>query len=152
MTAIAPDDLAWSVRAFVYAFLAAHELPPTAEQTASQFAISLEQARAAYHWLNDHHALFLEPGTTSIRMAHPFSGIATPFIAHANGHRYYANCAWDLLGVPAALHADARLEATCADTLTTATIHIANGQVVGQGEVIHMLTPFRRWYDDLVFT
>ena len=31
-------------------------------------------------------------------MAHPFSGIVTPFpVTMANGKRYFANCAWDAI-------------------------------------------------------
>ena len=49
-------------------------------------------------------------------MANPFSGVETPFKVHANGKSYFANCAWDTLGIPAALHVDAEIEAACAQS------------------------------------
>ena len=41
----------------------------------------------------------------------PFSAIPTQVRARANDRWYWANCAWDMLGVPAALHSDAEIEA-----------------------------------------
>jgi hypothetical protein len=35
----------------------------------------------------------------------------------SRGHSYWANCAWDMLGIPAALHSDADVEAEYAKTV-----------------------------------
>ena len=146
------DELDWDVRRFVYATIVERSLPPTADETAAAFGIAPDDARAAFARLDRRHALFLDPGSDRIRMAHPFSGVPTPFRVHANGRVYWANCAWDMLGVPAALGVDARIEATCADDGEPAEIVVRDGAVHGNGEVVHVLLPFRRWYDDLVFT
>lgn len=69
------------------------------------------------------------------------------------GTALYANCAWDSLGIPAMLGADARIEAR----------HPLNGEGIeygvdkgklrgGQKGLVHFARPFRLWTDDIVDT
>lgn len=147
------DDLDWAVRAFVYDFLVDNERPPTVDEAAVALGLTHERADTAYQRLNRRHALFLDPETLDIRMAHPFSGISTPFRVRANGHGYWANCAWDMLGIPAALHVDAEIEAHVTDAHhTRVMLSISGNQVHGHGELVHFPLPFQRWYDDLIDT
>lgn len=149
----AGDNLMWEARSFVYRFLVEHERLPAPGETAAGLGVTSQQAELAYEELARRHALFLEPGSHAIRMAHPFSGVPTAFRVRVNGHAYWANCAWDMLGIPAALHADsAEIEAVCADTQVPTTLRIADGRVQGHGEVVYFAVPFGRWYDDLIFT
>lgn len=148
----AGDEQIWPVRAFVYDFLVTHERPPTAAETATSLNIPAEAALAAHRRLHQRHALFLNADEQSIRMAHPFSGIPTDFRVFANGHTYWANCAWDMLGIPCALHVDARIEARFADTREPVGLSIEDGEVHAHDEVVHFQLPFARWYDDLIFT
>jgi hypothetical protein len=145
------DELDWSARLFAYQFLVEHERPPTPDEMATALGITVERAGEAYASLHRRHALFLEPGTLDVRMAHPFSARPTPFRVHAGGHAYYANCAWDMLGVPAALHSDARIEAVYADSGAPAQVGVVDGHVHGSG-VVSFALPFRQWYVDLIFT
>lgn len=146
------DELDWAVRSFVYRFVVARERPPSVAEAAAALRIEVDRARAAYERLDRRHALYLQPIGDAIRMAHPFSGVPTSFRVHANDHTYWANCAWDALGIPAALHTDATIDAVLADDGGTATIEVVGDKVYGQGQVVHVLRPFRAWYDDLVFT
>ena len=109
------------------------------------------EARAAYERLHERHALFLDPQTREVRMAFPFSAVPTRFLVRANGRSYLANCAWDMLGVPAALHSDAEIEAHYTEDGSPARLSVEGGQLRGDG-VVHFPLPLRRWYDDLVFT
>ena len=84
-------------------------------------------------------------------LAHPFSALPTPFQVHVETHAYYANCAWDMLGIPAALHADAQIEATYSDTNEVARLSVVDDRIDGDGAVYFSL-PFRQWYDDLIDT
>jgi hypothetical protein len=56
-----------------------------------------------------------------------------------------------MLGIPAALHANARIEALYADTGAAARVSVADDHVIGDGAVYFTL-PFRQWYDNLIFT
>ena len=146
------DSLLWQVRHFVYNHFADTTHPPSIDETASHFNISTEKASEYYKELHNRHAFFLEPDTLAIRMANPFSGIPTDFKVHANGKTYFANCAWDMLGIPAALHADAVIEAKFTESNELITIEIEDGKVINGELLVHFPLPFSRWYDDLVFT
>jgi hypothetical protein len=146
------EDVAWKVRAFIYDFIVTHERPPMVAETAAAMSLSRDETHRIYTLLDERHAIFLEPGTHTIRMAHPFSGVPTPFHVHVAGRDYWANCAWDALGIPAALQADATINATRSDTQESVVLKIEGDHVVGRGERVHFARPFRQWYDDLVFT
>jgi len=153
------ESLLWQVRAFVYNHFADTTLPPTVDETAQHFNINIAEASALYKELHNRHAFFLEPETLTVRMANPFSGIQTDFKVHANGKTYYANCAWDMLGIPAALHTDAVIEAVCTESNELVRLEVNNGQITNYRAasprddlLVHFPLPFDRWYDDLVFT
>ncbi len=152
MTALSLSDQDWQIRLFIYTFLTENARPPSAAETAAHFGIGPEEARQAYHRLNQCHAIFLDPGADDIRMAHPLSAVPTDFLAHVNGKRLYANCAWDSLGIPAMLGADATVEATIPLSGERVTYSIENGALKAEPFVVHFLLPLARWYDDLIFT
>jgi Alkylmercury lyase len=52
----------------------------------------------------------LKPATNELRMANPFSAVPTAYRVHAAGQWWYGNCAWDALGICAALRTDGRVE------------------------------------------
>ncbi|HJR79225.1 MAG TPA: organomercurial lyase [Anaerolineales bacterium] len=146
------DSLLWQVRAFVYSHFVETALPPSVEDTARHFNIDIEVASALYKELHNRHAFFLEPNSLNIRMANPFSGVPTDFKVHTNGKTYYANCAWDMLGIPAALHTDAVIEAMCTENNDQVQLEVNNGRITNYELLVHFPLPFARWYDDLVFT
>ncbi|HXZ43331.1 MAG TPA: organomercurial lyase [archaeon] len=152
MEPVSRESLDWAVRAFVYRYLAEHERPPTIVEAANGLQVDPGQVRTAYARLHEQHALFLEPGTVAIRMAHPFSGVPTPFRVRTDDHTYRANCAWDALGIPAMLGARATVDAACSDNREAILLKVEGDGVFGQGELIHFAVPFRRWYNDLIFT
>jgi hypothetical protein len=141
----------WTVRNAVYAAILERTVPLTADETAAALGFSPDDVRAAYERLNDRHALFLTPGSHDVRMAHPFSGVPTAFRVEVGDRAYWANCAWDTLGIPAALHADARIEAPLGEG-GSIRFGIEAGHVRGWDGVVHFPLPVRRWYDDLIET
>jgi hypothetical protein len=148
------DDLIWKVRAFIYAWFAKNATAPEINDVAQNFGILPQLAGDILVTLHDKHALFLEPGTTSIRMASPFSAIPSPFKTTIQAKSYWANCAWDSLGIVAALHApDAVIDSICTATNDLIRIEVEASQVKDTaGQVVHFLVPFRRWYENLVET
>jgi len=152
MEPIPRESLDWSVRLFVYRYIVDYERPPTFAETADALHVDPYEARIAFERLHDCHALFLEPGTVSVRMAHPFSGVRTPFRVHTGGHTYWANCAWDTLGIPAVLAGDATIDGVCSDDQEAVQLSVKNQRVHGQEVLVHFALPFRRWYEDLILT
>lgn len=146
------EDKLWEIRAFVYQHFAETTQPPLVEETASRFDLTHEQAASAYKELHQRHGFFLEPGTHNILMANPFSAVETAFKVYAGYKTYFANCAWDSLGIPAALHADAEIQAACAQSGETIRLTVSRQQVQDSDALVHFLIPFKNWYNDLTFT
>ena len=145
------DLFDWTVRYAVYTSILERSVPPSVDEVAEALSVNADDVRAAYERLNDRHALFLTPGSHEVRMAHPFSGVPTAFRVEAGDRAYWANCAWDALGIPAALHADARVEAPLGNS-GPIRFAIEAGSVQGWNGVVHFPLPFRRWYHDLIET
>ncbi len=148
------DSTLWQIRHFVYQHLADTTRAPSVDETARRFNISAEEATDYYKELHNRHALFLDVESMTIRMANPFSGIPTDFKVHAKGKTYFANCAWDMLGIPAALHTDAVIEAVCTESDEEVKIEIHDGNLRFSIDDlrVHFPLSFSHWYDDLVFT
>ena len=146
------ENLIWDVRAFVYQYLAETTKPPHVDETALCFGLTHEQAASVYESLHQRHALFLQTRTHYILMANPFSGAETSFRVHANNKTYFANCAWDSFGIPAALHVDAEIEAECAQSGEKIHLTVHSQDVQNEAGLVHFLVPFKNWYDDLAFT
>lgn len=146
------DSTLWQIRHFVYQHLADTTKPPSVDEATRQFNISPEEATDYYKELHNRHAFFLDLDSMTVRMANPFSGIPTDFKVHANGKTYFANCAWDMLGIPAALHTDAVIEAKFTESNDLVKLEVKNGKATNPDLLVHFPLAFSRWYDDLVFT
>lgn len=146
------EDRLWEVRAFVYRHFAETTRAPRLEETAIHFRLTREEAASVYEELHQRHALFLKPGTHEILMANPFSGVETAFKVHTRDRTYFANCAWDSLGIPATLHVDAEVETLCAQSGERIHIRVQDQQVENSDALVHFLVPFQAWYDDLIYT
>lgn len=140
----------WALREFVYGFIVRSGIAPTAEEVADGLDLDLSAAKDGLARLHTLHAIFLD-ANGHIRMANPFSGVPTDFQVRSGGVSYWANCAWDALGIPAALGAVAEVTAIYAEDRSPASLRIADDRVEGRG-VVHFMLPFRRWYDDLLLT
>ena len=101
--------------------------------------------------LHDAHALVLGDDG-EIRMANPFSAVPTPYRVEAAGKSWYANCAWDAFGIPAALHVDGHVSTSCADCGEPIELDVGEGRPLPEELVFHVAVPAARWWDDIGFT
>jgi alkylmercury lyase-like protein len=144
------DDVA--VKLAVYRHTAEQGLPPTAARMADQLGVSLDDLRQAYARLAGRRLLVLEPDALTIRMAPPFSGVPTQHRVRSGGVEYFANCAWDALGIPAALRRPAEVFSRCGQS--GEPLHLSVG-TDGPGPstwLFHCAVPAARWWQDIVFT
>ena len=79
------------VRHFIYTTFAETSRPPATGEVADHFKTSISCAEGAFERLADAHHIALAPGSHSIWMAHPFSGVSTNFVAEVAGKRYWGN-------------------------------------------------------------
>jgi Alkylmercury lyase len=146
------DAEALEVRNLTYGMFVELGRAPTAGEVASAADFSASDVEAVWRDLDRTHALVLNPATTEIRMANPFSAVPTSFRVHAAGRWWYANCAWDALGICAALHVDGRVETSCPDCGEAIALELRSQRVDDERLVFHCLVPAARWWDDIVFT
>jgi len=107
----------------------------------------------AYASLHRKRLLVPEPGDPSrIRMAPPFSGVPTSFRVRIGAREYYANCAWDALGIPAALHRDAVVDAEDGSSTEPMRLVVHAAGPAPEPCVIHFAVPAAQWWEDIVHT
>lgn len=147
-----PSDLDREVRLAVYRHFVATGSRPSPEETAARAGADVPAVVAALHRLRDQRILVLESDGLSIRMAAPFSGVPTPHVVEAGGISYFANCAWDALGVPAALGAPATIRSRCAQSLEPLRLEVGASGLHQSDWLFHSLVPAARWWDDITFT
>jgi hypothetical protein len=146
-------DFDTAVKLNIYETIARTTHAPTSAAVAQALSTTLKEVEAAFERLHKKRLLVPEPGDPSrIRMAPPFSGIETAFRVKAQDRVYYANCVWDALGIPAALHTDAVVEASDGYTGEPMTLVVRAGKPVPQACTIHFAVPAARWWDDIVYT
>jgi hypothetical protein len=140
------------IRFQIYRYFADHCRAPTVQEIAALLRAAESDVRDSFHKLHERHMIFLEPGADTIRMANPFSAIPTGFRVKSGSKTWWANCAWDSLGIPAALQIDAHIEAAYSVTQEIVRLQVKGGMVDGKNHLVYFPLPFRRWYDDLIFT
>ena len=147
------DELDLRIRTHVYGSFVLDGRAQTAAETAAELGLDEGDVTDAYGRLHDGHALVLEPGTTEIRMLNPFSAVETPHRVEAGDRSWFANCAWDALGIPAALQVNGSVRSACPDCGEGLELEVRGGELVrGADLLVHFVVPARRWWEDIVFT
>lgn len=138
------------VRLAVYRTFVEEGRPPTTREVAVSLGVETLDVEASIRRLADDHVLVLAPGTPYVWMANPFSAIPTPFEVEVGDRRYFGNCIWDALGIPACLHADARIRTSCPDCSEPLPIEVRGADLdAPPGAVIHFAVPAAHWWDDI---
>ena len=145
-----PEDL--ELRNHVYRRFVELGRAPTSAELADELSRPLDATVAALQRLHDAHALVLEADRPEIRMANPFSAVPTSHGVEAAGRSWYANCAWDAFGIPAALRVDGHVSSTCSDCGEPLEIDVVDARPVPDAYFAHILVPAAHWWDDIVFT
>ena len=146
------------VRIFAYDHLIARGLPPTSRDIGEHFGVKPAEAQRTLREMKIGKTILPHPKTGEIWMAGPFASSPTEYKVAGRGTHWFANCAWDMLGVAALVArpgAPAAMEArcTCCDAQMPMRVDDpTRGVVGGEGAVIHFLVPARRWYEDIGFT
>ena len=138
------------VRASVIQSLRDTSRAPVTAALAVSLGESEHVVSAALRALADEHRLVLIPGTDSIRMAHPFSAVATDFLVTIGDRQWYANCVWDGLAILVLL-GEGTLETHSPATGEPIQFRVSGGKVLGDA-LVHFLVPARRFWDNIGFT
>lgn len=136
----------------IYSHFAKTGQRPSPEDIAARIDSDVDTVLDAYRRLAAQRLLVLEEDGASIRMASPFSGIPTQHMVIADDRQYFANCAWDALGVVAALNKPATVYSRCEQSGEPYRLEVALAGPQPSGWFFHCLVPAAQWWDDIVFT
>ena len=145
-------DFDTQVKLAIYRHFATTAVRPSAATVAAQLNVEPQAVLDAFHRLRAQRMLVLEEDSESIRMAPPFSGMPTQHVVTADGLLYFANCAWDALGVVAALGGPGTVLSECAQTAQPFTLPVDRDGPGPSAWLFHCLVPAAQWWDDIVFT
>jgi len=145
-------DLDLDVKLSIYRHFAATGARPSAEQIAARVNADVCDVLQAYRRLQAARLLVLEDYGIEIRMAPPFSGVPTQHVVESGGVRYFANCAWDALGIPAALGAPSTVRSRCEWTMDPLELVVTAAGLEAPPMLFHCAVPAAHWWRDIVFT
>jgi alkylmercury lyase-like protein len=140
------------VKLAIYRAFAADGRAPAVEAIATSVGAPTSEVVAAYAKLRADRVLFLDPDGRTIRMAPPFSGVPTQHRTRVGGIEYFANCAWDALGIPAALKREGIVLSRCEQSGEPLTLEVGPDGPAACDWRFHSLVRASQWWDDLVFT
>ena len=145
-------ELELSAKLAIYQHFASEGGRPSVHDIAARVGAAVPQVREIFRRLREQRVLVLEADGESIRMAPPFSGVPTQHRVTAAGVSYYANCAWDALGIPAALQRPATVHSRCEQSLEPLELTVSTDGPEPCGWLFHCVVPAAQWWDDIVFT
>jgi hypothetical protein len=141
------DETDLELRRRTYAFIVEHGRAPVAAELGAAREVVVGWRR-----LHQAHALVLNGATDELRMLNPFSAVPTAYRVQARGRWWYGNCAWDALGICAALRADGRVETSCPDCGEPLVFEVRDERVGDESLLFHCLVPAAHSWDDIAFT
>lgn len=144
-------DFDTELRMAIYSHVTETTEVPSVFDMAASVGVSEREVFEGYQRLAAKRVLVLDSDGESIRMAPPFSGIPTQHRVRVGDRKYYANCCWDALGIPAALHRDAEIFSRCEQSKQPIHI-IVEGRPFPVQCVAHFAVPAAEWWDDIVYT
>lgn len=147
-----------ALRVHIYDLILKQGTPPGSDALAGHFGVSAAEARGALAGLKLGKTVLVHPASGEIWMAGPFAAAESPYKIIGSGTTWYANCAWDMLGVANLADEPVRIEARCSDCaeLVAMEVEPRSGSLTlenpAEDPLVHFLIPARRWYDDIGFT
>ena len=145
-------DFDTQIKLAIYKHFAATGSAPSTGDVAKSIEAKPEMVLESYQRLRAQRLLVLAADGSTIRMAPPFSGVPTQHVVEAEGIRYFANCAWDALGIPAALQKAANVHSRCAQSGEPFHLKVGTQGPESSDWLFHCLVPAAKWWDDIVFT
>jgi hypothetical protein len=140
------------VKLTVYRHFAGTGHGPSPREVVERVGSDIESVLDAYRRLRAQRLLVLQADGSSIRMASPFSGVPTQHVVEAGGIQYFANCAWDALGVLAALHKPGTIHSRCEQSGELLHLNVGLQGPEPSDWLFHCLVPAAKWWDDIVYT
>lgn len=127
---------------------------PTIREVAQSLASDLADVEAAFGRMIEGRVFIPRQGSGEILAYNPFCNPPTGFTVTAAGRTWAAICAWDALGVPAALGTSGTIDARCADCAAPIqTEVVVDGTATApEGTIMQVATPARDFWKNIYRT
>jgi hypothetical protein len=149
---VTADELDLEVRLSVYRHLVHTGRAPSLAETSGDVGVEPVAISASLERLDARHCLVLHPTTRQLWMAMPFSAIPTGFRVTSRERAWWANCAWDALGISAMLQIPVEITTSCTDCGDPLTVRTTGQAVSDCTGVVHFAVAAAAWWDDIGFT
>lgn len=130
--------------------------PPLVEELMTEFEMPRDAVVDAFRELVETRAIALVKGTSRVLMAWPFSAIATPFVVHARGREYFANCSWDAIAFHAMLGNDPiSVNSFCHHCARPIHLEFGDGRatrVEPNSTIVYLALRPTEWWEDIITT
>ncbi len=93
----------WTLRAELYQRFIIDAGPPSRQLLGDSLRMDDAEVQERLSTLADHHLITLKGDSGFVWMVHPFSAVPTAFPVETLLGLFWANCAWDVLGIPSLL-------------------------------------------------
>ena len=137
-----------TVRRAIYDHIISTGFAPKPAQLAALLNCPQPAISAAFERLVDQRAIGLD-AEGHVFMAIPFATQPTGVRVISDVQTWWANCAWDGLGVPALLKCNATIETTCPATGDPLHVIVQDNQPLPADCVLHMAIPLIDWWNDI---
>lgn len=140
------------IRRFLFERAAATGVVPQASDIAAGLDLSATTVDDALKRLAAAKVLILAPNGGDIWAANPFCAVPSGIRVNVNGTQYWAICAWDALGIVAAVRASsATVRAPCGDCGEMLELEFKKGELSRTEGLIHFAVPARAWWKNIGF-
>lgn len=144
---------ALDLRVYVYDRVLATGTLPISKEIAAHFGVPQQAVLDALRELKIGKTILPHPRTGEIWMAGPFSSAETPYKVIGQATKWWANCAWDMLGIAVLANEPVHIQASCCHCGESMTLDVDHrGPTADANAVVHFLVPASHWYDDIGFT
>lgn len=141
-----------TIRTFVFERAAATGIVPQAAAIAESLDLPFDTVDETLKRLAAAKVLILAPNNGDIWAANPFCAVPSGIRVETGVTRYWAICAWDALGIVAAVRAEtAIIRAPCGDCGDMLELQFEKGELVKSQGVIHFAVPARAWWKNIGF-
>jgi len=149
---VTADHLDRRVRLSVYQQFVRTGQAPSIDDVSGDTGAPAPAVRESFERLAAARVLVLDPGSRQVWMAMPFSAIPTSFRVTAGGRQWWANCAWDALGISAMMKIPVEIIPSCPDCGDPAMVRTTGHELAGGSGLVHFAVPAASWWHDIGFT
>ena len=152
MRTVTTEELDREVRLSVYRHLVRTGQAPALRDTSADVGAEPTAISESLERLDASHVLVLHPTTRQLWLAMPFSASPTEFRVMSGDRTWWANCAWDALGISAMLQVPAEITTSCTDCGDPPAVRTTGRALSDAAGVVHFAVPPAAWWDDIGFT